>query len=52
MTIRELINKIKSYPEENMQIAITDVFSWRGSYDEPCCSIAIRYTTKTENLTV
>ena len=51
MTLGELYDKIKSYPHDTMDFCVTDVFSWRGSYDEPCCSLSTtKQTTKRENL--
>jgi hypothetical protein len=50
MTLKELYNKIESYPSDTMNFCIEDVFSWRGSYDEPCCAISIRETSKSYNL--
>lgn len=50
MTIEELYNKIESWQEDTMNFKITDVFSWRGSYDEPACSIQCMQATKEENL--
>lgn len=50
MTIRELYNKIESWPEDTMDFCITDVFSWRGVYAEPACSLACIPTLKQANL--
>ena len=51
MTLGELYDKIKSYPHDTMDFCITDVFSWRGIYREPCCSLSTtKQTTKQENL--
>lgn len=50
MTLREFEIKIESWPTEEMNFSITDVFSWRGSYNEPACSLSIYPTTKSENL--
>ena len=50
MTIEELYNKINSWPEDTMDFCITNVFSWRGVYAEPACSLSIGNTTKQENL--
>lgn len=51
MTIKELYNKIESWPEDTMDFCITDVFSWRGIYAEPACSLSTTSdTTKQENL--
>jgi hypothetical protein len=50
MYIETLCNKIESWQEDTMNFKITDVFSWRGSYDEPACSIQCVQATKEENL--
>jgi hypothetical protein len=50
MTIEELYNKIESWPENTMDFCITGVFSWRGVYAEPACSLSTSNTTKQENL--
>lgn len=50
MTLRDLFDRISSYPEDNMNFCIEDVFSWRGSYDEPCCSLSTRNVSKDHNL--
>lgn len=50
MTIKELYNKINSWPEDIMDFCITDVFSWRGVYAEPACSLACIPTLKQDNL--
>lgn len=50
ITLGELYDKIKSYPHDIMDFCITDVFSWRGVYAEPCCSLSTEQTTKQENL--
>ena len=50
MTLKELYDKIESYPSDTMNFCIEDVFSWRGIYAEPCCSLLIKQTTKQENL--
>lgn len=50
MTIRDLYNRIESWPEDTMDLVITDVFSWRGIYAEPCCSLEIGDTYKSNNL--
>lgn len=50
MTIKELYNKIESWAEDTMDFCITDVFSWRGIYAEPACSLSTSNTTKQENL--
>ena len=49
MTIQELTNKIASLGD-TMDFCIEDVFSWRGSYDEPACTIYTNNTTKEHNL--
>jgi hypothetical protein len=49
MTLQELREKIESLGE-TMNFRITDVFSWRGSYRLPACSISAELTTKEENL--
>lgn len=50
MTIRDLREKIESWPETTMPFCIKDVFSWRGVYAEPACSISTRETSKEDNL--
>lgn len=50
ITLGEFYDKIESYPQDTMDFRITDVFSWRGSYAEPCCSLSTEQTTKQENL--
>ena len=50
MTLKELYDKIESYPSDTMNFCIEDVFSWRGIYAEPCCSLSTKQTTKQENL--
>ena len=50
MTIQKLYDKIASWPENTMNFAITDVFSWRGVYAEPACSIECSLTSKEHNL--
>lgn len=50
ITLGEFYDKIKSYPQDIMDFRITDVFSWRGIYKEPCCSLSTERTTKQENL--
>lgn len=50
ITLGEFYDKIKSYHQDTMDFCITDVFSWRGIYREPCCSLSIKQTTKQENL--
>lgn len=50
MTLKELYNKIESYPSDTMNFCIEDVFAWRGSYYEPCCSLSVEKTDKQDNL--
>ena len=50
MTIRELKERIISWHLNEMDFCIEDVFSWRGSYAEPCCALSNRTTTKEDNL--
>jgi hypothetical protein len=50
MTIGDLYDKIESWSEDTMDFCVTDVFSWRGIYAEPACSLSINNTTKQENL--
>jgi hypothetical protein len=50
MTLGDLYDRILSYPEDTMDFCIEDVFSWRGSYDEPCCSLSTRNVSKEHNL--
>ena len=50
MTIRELKERIMSWHSDEMDFCIEDVFSWRGSYAEPCCSISTRTVTKYDNI--
>lgn len=50
ITLGEFYDKIESYPQDTMDFRITDVFSWRGVYAEPCCSLSTERTTKQENL--
>lgn len=50
ITLGELYDKIKSYPHDTMDFCVEDVFSWRGVYAEPCCSLSTEHTTKQENL--
>jgi len=49
MTLNEFANRIESLGN-TMNFCIEDVFSWRGSYDMPACSISTRKTTKRHNL--
>lgn len=50
MTIRELYKKIESWPEDIMNFRITDIFSWRGVYAEPACSLDCIPTLRRDNL--
>lgn len=50
MTIGEFYNKIESWSSDIMNFRIENVFSWRGSYNEPCCEISICETSKQYNL--
>ena len=50
MTLKELYDKIKSYPSDTMNFCIEDVFAWRGIYAEPCCSLSVKKTNKQDNL--
>lgn len=50
ITLGEFYDKIESYPQDTMDFHITDVFSWRGFYAEPCCSLSTERTAKYENL--
>jgi hypothetical protein len=50
MTLKEFYEKIKSFSGDTMKFAITDVFSWRGSYDKPACSIECSLASKEYNL--
>lgn len=50
MTLAQLKDRIMSWPENTMNFRITDVFSWRGSYIEPACSISTELTSKADNL--
>ena len=50
MTLGELYQKVESWPEDTMDFCITDVFSWRGVYAEPACSLACTPTPKQDNL--
>lgn len=50
MTIRELRLKIESWENDTMDFCIEEVFSWRGIYAEPACSISTRTVTKEHNL--
>ena len=50
MRLQYLYDKIKSWKEDNMEFCIEDIFSWRGVYAEPCCSLSIRKVSKEYNL--
>ena len=50
MTLGDLYDRILSYPEDTMNFCIESVFSWRGSYYEPCCSLSTRNVSKEHNL--
>lgn len=50
MTLGEFYDKIESWSSDTMNFRINDVFSWRGIYDEPCCTISIWETSKQYNL--
>lgn len=50
MTIKELRDRIIDWHSDEMDFRIEDVFSWRGSYAEPCCSLSNKPTTKEYNL--
>ena len=50
MTLGDLYDRILSYPEDTMNFCIEDVFSWRGSYCEPCCELSTRNVSKDHNL--
>lgn len=50
MTLKEFYERIESFPNDTMNFCIVDVFSWRGSYGEPCCSISTTNVTKQHNL--
>lgn len=50
MTLKEFYEKIESFPSDTMNFCIEDVFSWRGSYNEPCCSISTNNVAKQHNL--
>ena len=50
MTINDLIKKIKDYPKYIMQFCIEDVFSWKGMYSEPACSLSTRCVDKEHNI--
>ena len=50
MKLSELMGLIESWHDDMMDFCIEDVFSWRGSYDKPCCSLSTRKVSKVENL--
>lgn len=50
MTIRDLRLKIESWENDTMDFCIEEVFSWRGIYAEPACSLSTRTVTKEHNL--
>lgn len=50
ITIRELRNRIISWPEDTMNFRIVDVFTWRGYYMEPAVYIKNDESTKGHNL--
>lgn len=50
MTLGEFYDKVSSWSSDTMNFRIDDVFSWRGSYYEPCCEISICETSKQDNL--
>ena len=50
MKLSDLIGLIESWHDDMMDFCIEDVFSWRGSYDKPCCSLSTRQVSKVENL--
>lgn len=50
MTIQELKLKIESWENDTMDFCIEEVFSWRGIYAEPACSLSTRTVTKEHNL--
>lgn len=50
MTIEELKSKIESWKGNTMNFCIEDVFSWRGVYAEPACSLSTRCVSKQHNL--
>lgn len=52
ITIRELRNRITTWPEDTMNFRIVDVFAWRGYYAEPACYINSDEATKEHNLTM
>ncbi len=52
ITIRELRNRIITWPNDTMNFRIVDVFAWRGYYAEPACYINSDEATKEHNLTM
>lgn len=50
MRLHELMELIESWKDDTMDFCIEDVFSWRGSYDKPCCSLSTRQASKKDNL--
>ena len=50
MTLGEFYDKVESWSEDTMDFCITDVFSWRGVYAEPACSLTCTSTQKQDNL--
>ena len=50
MTLKEFYEKIENFPSDTMNFCIEDVFSWRGIYCEPCCSLSSYEVTKQHNL--
>lgn len=50
MTLKEFYEKIESFPSDTMNFCIEDVFSWRGIYSEPACSLSTCKTSKLHNL--
>lgn len=51
MNVEQLISIVKSLPDDYEGVGIDDVFSWRGSYDEPAFSI-VEDTSKDDMLRV
>lgn len=50
MTIKQLYDNIESYPNDNMDFCIENVFAWRGIYQEAACEISTRNVSKQYNL--
>ena len=50
MTIKELYDNIKSYPNDTMDFCIENVFTWRGFYQDAACEISTRNVSKQYNL--